>query len=461
MKKGICMQSAKVLLAASLFFVVAYGQESKSTRFPVTPSGKQVEEYIKAFNSGEEEMREYFLNHAAKENLRKLPVDQKLQRYRQMHERLGALELRKINESGNDTFSGLFHGSKGNLVNLEFEFEKSAPYGLLGVRVEDAGRDREGVPADHKKNNDDLVRAVEQYTKGLANNDRFSGVIFIAQHGKPVFERAYGYADREKKIPNRIDTRFNLGSVNKSFTHLAIDQLVAKGKISLNDPIKKYLPDYPNKEAAEKVTVQQLLEMRSGIGDFFGDRYEAFPKERLRSLQAYLPLFTDKPLEFEPGTRERYSNGGFVVLGLIVEKASGMDYYSYVRKNIFLPAGMTHTDSFEKDSLPSDCAIGYTSEGSVWKSNHETLPEKGSSAGGGYSTVHDLFNYTIALEKGTITGPGVEERRGMGIAGGAPGLNTALEWGQKTGYVIVVMSNFDPPSAERVAQQIRAWLPTN
>jgi D-alanyl-D-alanine carboxypeptidase len=120
---------------------------------------------------------------------------------------------------------------------------------------------------------------------------------------------------------------------------------------------------------------------------------------------------------------------------------------------------MTHTDSFEKDSLPLNCAIGYTGEGTSRITNHETLPEKGSSAGGGYSTVQDLLKYTVALEHGTITPSGNKDRRGFGIAGGAPGLNAALEWNPGSGYTIVVMANLDPPAAERVARQIRAWLP--
>ncbi len=452
------MRSAKAILILSLFVLVARGQDSTKGAFPSTPAGKRARAYVEAFNAGEKEMREFFLNYSAKENLAQSPIDQKLQRYRQMRERLGTLGLQKVEESGESEFSGLFRGSQGPLVNLEFDFEKSPPYGLLGIRVEDAGGG-ERVPAHPLKDDKELAGAVGKYVSDLSSSDKFSGAVLIARHGRPIFEEAYGYADRERKIPNRIDTHFNLGSVNKSFTHLAIDQLVANGKISLNDPIKKFLPEYPNKEAAEKVTVQQLLDMRSGIGDFFGDRYAAAPKAKLRTLEAYLPLFADKPLEFEPGTRQRYSNGGFVVLGLIIEKASGLSYYAYVRNNIFLPAGMTHTDSFEKDSLPPDCAHGYTGEGAERRSNYETLPEKGSSAGGGYSTVHDLLNYTIALEKGSITPLRAEKREGMSIAGGAPGLNTSLIWDPRSAYVIVVMSNFDPPSAERVARQIRAWLP--
>jgi CubicO group peptidase (beta-lactamase class C family) len=434
-------------------------QQSDKVQLPQTPAGKHVEAYIDAFNSGEGAVLAFFLAHGSKDALQEIPIDQRLARYRQMHERLGNLELRKINGSSADHISALFHTANGNLVNLEFEFETSAPYGLVGIRVEDVDSGEQTVPPDHKKDNADLNSTVDEFASSLTKDDKFSGVILLAQQGRTIFEKAYGYANREKKIPNTIDTRFNLGSINKTFTHLAIDQLVASGKLSLSDPIRKFLPEYPNKEAAQKVTVQQLLDMTSGIGDFFGDRYTATPKEQLRTLQAYLPLFADKPLEFPPGTKHRYSNGGFVVLGLIIEKVSGLDYYAYVRNNIFKPVGMTHTDSFEKDSLPPDCALGYTGEGTSRKSNHETLPERGSSAGGGYSTVHDLLSYTQALEHGTIAPKSAEEQPELVIAGGAPGLNAALNWGSRTGYVIIVLSNFDPPTATMMSRHIRSWLP--
>lgn len=181
------------------------------------------------------------------------------------------------------------------------------------------------------------------------------------------------------------------------------------------------------------MTVRHLLEMTSGIGDFFGDRYESTPKEKIRSLKDYLPLFADKPLEFEPGTRNRYSNGGYVVLGLIIEKVSGVDYYTYVREHIFKPAAMLDSDSYEKDASIPNRALGYMRDGSSWKPNYETLPGRGSSAGGGYSTAHDLLKYTMALKEGTLGEANEETRGGFGIAGGAPGLNASLEWNPKSG----------------------------
>jgi len=453
------MRFHTVLLLVLVACVISLAQEPKSVSYPATHAGHQVEAYVKAFNSGEAGMREFLTHTLSKEDFQKLSLDERLNRYLQMHGRMGKLDLQNVTESTDDKLSGLFRGSNGSLVNMTFEFQKSVPYGLLGIRVEDAGDGGKKVLREPKKNNEELNEAVQNYAGKLEKEDKFSGVILIAEKDKPIFQKAYGYADREKKAPNTVETRFDIGSINKSFTHLAIDQLAADGKLSYSDTIGKFLPDYPNKEAAHKVTVRELLDMTSGIGDFFGERYQATSKQELRSLEAYLPLFADKPLEFAPGTNWRYSNGGFIVLGLIVQKSSGMDYYDYVRKNVFESAGMTRTGWFEKDSLPADCAHGYTREGTSWKTNYATLPERGSSAGGGYSTVDDLLKYTIALERGTITPKGAKEPAGMGIAGGAPGLNAALEWSPRSGYTVIVMANLDPPAATAMAQQITVWLP--
>ncbi|HXH41971.1 MAG TPA: serine hydrolase domain-containing protein, partial [Thermoanaerobaculia bacterium] len=162
-----------------------------------------------------------------------------------------------------------------------------------------------------------VAQTVAQITAAVDKavaEDRFSGVVLLAKDGTPLLARAWGMADPAKGIANRPDTKFNLGSINKFFTHVAIGQLAAAGKLSLNDTIRKHLPDYPS-PVADKITIQQLLEHRSGLGDFFGQKFMT-TRASLRTLSDYVPLFVDKPLEFEPGTSQRYSNAGFVVLGL-------------------------------------------------------------------------------------------------------------------------------------------------
>jgi len=451
------MKKAFLPLAFLLLSVIAASQTQQSSPSQ-SPAGRRVEAYVKAFNTGEAAMKDFFTANVAKDSLLKNPVETRLARYRQMRERLGTLEIRKVVESRADLVSVVARGSNGPVVSLDFQFEAKEPFGLLAIRVMDVGEEG-GLPPDPKKDDAELAATVGEYAKKAAAADVFSGVILVAHNGRSVQFEAYGLADREAKVPNRTDTKFNIGSINKSFTSLAVRRLAAEGKINLDDPIRKYLPDYPNADAAAKVTVRHLLDMTSGIGDFFGERYEATPKEKIRSLKDYLPLFADRPLEFEPGTRNMYSNGGYVVLGLIVEKASGTDYYIYVREHIFKPAGMLDTDSFDKDASVANRAVGYTGSGAARKRNYDTLPGKGSSAGGGYSTAADLLKYVIALNKETFGSAAPELQGGFGIAGGAPGLNAAVEWDPQRGYAIIVLANLDPPAAGSLARQIRTWLP--
>ena len=200
-----------------------------------------------------------------------------------------------------------------------------------------------------------------------------------------------------------------------------------------------------------------------------------FRSDRLRTIKDFLTLFAGKPLLFEPGTKRQYSNGGYIVLGAIVEKVSRRDYYQYVREHIFKVADMKDTDWYEADIATPNLASGYANEMSkgrgdvVRKSNIYTRPAKGSSAGGGYSTAPDLLKFVAALREGKLRIPDFRNERkssgqpgtsfrGVGIAGGAPGINAVLEADEESGYTTIVMSNYDPPSAEKIARQIRGWI---
>jgi CubicO group peptidase (beta-lactamase class C family) len=300
-----------------------------------------------------------------------------------------------------------------------------------------------------------------------ARADEFSGVVLVAEGDRVVLHEARGLASKEYASPNQVDTRFNLGSINKLFTRVAIGQLAEKGKLSLDDTIGKFLPAYPNREAAAKVTVRQLLDMTSGIGDFFGKKYEDTPKDRIRRLEDYLPLFASEPLLFAPGSQRRYSNGGYIVLGLIVAKASGQSYFDYVHDHIYVPAGMTDAGHVESDVPEAGVASGYTRN---WdgaehgtgprRSNIYTRPARGSSAGGGYATAMDLYRFAMALRAGKLLGPlGKEWFAGpQAYAGGAPGINAELDMNPVPGWTVVVMGNYDPPAAGALAQKIGAVL---
>ena len=306
------------------------------------------------------------------------------------------------------------------------------------------------------------AQAWQSSLDSLAKLNQFSGVVLVAQGGVPQFERAYGMADREAGRANNLQTSFNLGSINKLFTGIAIRQLAAAGKLNIDSSLARAWPDYPNKDAAPKVTIRQILEHRSGIqGNVF-----AAPAGKTRhdvvTLQDYFELFKNEPLQFEPGSRQQYSNAGYIVLGLLIERLSGENYYEYVRRHIYEPAGMTETGSWRVDRWPANTALGYTRGGqdapadAPVKRNTDFLPGKGSSAGGGYSTAHDLLAFLNALRGHKVAN--APEAGMVGIAGGAPGLNAAVEGDLPGGYDVIVLANLDPPAAERVARLIRSAL---
>jgi CubicO group peptidase (beta-lactamase class C family) len=201
--------------------------------------------------------------------------------------------------------------------------------------------------------------------------------------------------------------------------------------------------------------------MRSGIGDFFGEKFRQAPKDKIRTLHDYLPFFAADPLLFPPGTQQKYSNGGYIMLGLIIESISGQSYYDYVQKDIFERAGMKNSAfGFRTGSDPKQ-AIGYTTlpeSGEEPASGKETraaerhpnlslMPARGSSAGSAQSTSADLFLYVQALSKGKLVSPAMLEKLDVHPDGAGP-----------ASYTLVVMSNFDPPSAERLSEQIRGML---
>jgi len=231
----------------------------------------------------------------------------------------------------------------------------------------------------------------------------FSGVVLLAHEGIPFYQAAYGMADRGAGLPNRLDTKFNLGSMDKMFTSIAIMQLRDRGLLDLDDPIDEYLPDLPIVGAEQCPTVRQLLSHQAGFGNYFEHPDYLDAHTGIRSLDDYCALIAGEPLLFEPGTDFGYSNSGFIVLGLIVEAVSGVSYYDYVLDRIHRPTGMYDTDCYEWDRCVPNLAVGYTSRD--WDGNDTdeiirnelVLPTKGGSAGGGYSTAPDLLAFANAL----------------------------------------------------------------
>ena len=328
-----------------------------------------------------------------------------------------------------------------------------------------------------------LAARVEQFARARAEADSLSGIVVVASGDRQLLRYATGYADRSRQAAVDGDTRFNLASLDKFFTRIAIRQLQQQGRLSMDDVVGKHLPDYPNQRVRREVTIRHLYEMRSGMGDFGSDDYATMRARlsELRTLRDYLPLFVDDSLAFPPGTRTRYSNASYVVLGLIIERVTGDTYYDYVQRHIFDVAGMRRSGYFAPTSGDRNTAIGYTANplaraaadaaAGTRAPNTALLAARGSSSGGGYSTANDLLALGRAvmghelLDRAhsdsllDLTFPTLPGVRVGGWAGGDAGVNTVF-YLHSTGHVLLVLSNYDPPSATVFRRQFwDAWLP--
>ncbi|MBV8206744.1 MAG: beta-lactamase family protein [Acidobacteria bacterium] len=448
-------------------------------QLPGTPAGRQFANWLAAFNSGEQEVYRQFLQQNFPSRLDAVPRDMDLR------ERTGGFDLRKVEESGEQSIVVLVQErGSDQFARLRLELEPAEPHHIARFEAR-------AIPAPAEfalphLSEQELVAAARNKLQSDAAAGRFAGAALIARGGRPIFEQAYGLADHEAKIPNTLNTRFRIGSMNKMFTAVATLQLAEAGKIGLDDPLGKYLADYPNKDVAQKVTIRHLLTHTGGTGDIFTPEFEKHRLE-LRTLGDYVKLYGARGLLFEPGSRWDYSNYGFILLGVIIEKASGQSYYDYVRDHIYRPAGMVSTASEPEEQPVPNRSVGYTraENGGAWVRNTDTLPYRGSSAGGGYSTVADLLAFANALEQHKLLNPrytdmlttgqvdtpngryafGFGDRmvngtRCYGHGGGAPGMNGELEICPAAGYVVAVLANMDPPAATRESAFITNRLPS-
>jgi D-alanyl-D-alanine carboxypeptidase len=325
------------------------------------------------------------------------------------------------------------------------------------------------------------LAALSEHAVERARAGEFAGAVLVARHGKVLLQDAWGRADRTAGVANTPATRFRIGSMNKMFTAVATLQLVEAHKLDLDDPIGRHLPDYPNKQVAAKVTVRHLLTHTGGTGDIFGPEFDQH-RLQLREHRDYLKLYGRRGLTQEPGTRFEYSNYGYVLLGALIERVSGVSYYDYVRDHVFRPAGMTSTGSLAESVEVPGRAVGYMrpSPDDAWEPNTSTLPWRGTAAGGGYSTVGDLLRFAQALDSGRLLSKATlaeatrphQQQYGYGFdvqgqgrlasyghGGGAPGMNGELRVFPQLGYVVVALSNLDPPAASEMVEFFALRMP--
>lgn len=456
------MPARRTLIAVLclIFGATLTARPAGSAAPPDNPEGRRLAAFLAAADAGTEAAaREFIEKNFSPAALKEMPVEPRLRRIFGLITRFGPFELVRVLPPKPDRAAAIVASRKdGKRYELDLELEGGPARGVLGVDFDEAVA--EGTGDAPKKSDAELASAVDAWVTGLAADGTFSGVVLLARDGKPFFQKAWGQADRGFAVANRTDTKFNVGSIGKAFTRAAVMGLVRAGRLSLDDTVAKHLPS-AKIPSSDRMTVGQLLEMSSGLGDIFGEKYDATPRERLRTLEDFLHLFEGQPLRFEPGQGNAYSNAGYVVLGLIIEKVSGRPYWDFVKDRVFKPAGMTETGPFGPDEVVANRAIGYTkTEKGEWRSNVYALPGRASSAGGVDSTAGDLLRFVNAVSDGRVPMSPAQSGRGqggMGIAGGTGGANAVIESPGPAAVTVIVLANLDPPSAERVATRARRW----
>jgi CubicO group peptidase (beta-lactamase class C family) len=354
----------------------------------------------------------------------------------------------------------------------------------------------------------ELVQSLGRVVDRLVDADKFSGVVLVSPHGKPLLERAVGQADRERQRANTVATPFALASVSKMFTAVVVAQLVDQGLISLDATIGSLLPTYPRGEASQKVTVYHLLTMSSGIPDLFRSPRFWADVASIRAFPDFWPHFAHAPLAFQPGTKGAYSNSNFLILGAVIERRLGRPFIEVVEERIFRATDMTSTGY--RSSAFRNAAVGYTrrpegsgagtggdsgqwhrawadpfaaSDPSAADDAADCLPC--SPMGGGYSTARDLARFAGAVMDRRLLGPDMTRRalagyvaaneypgkegygfetrlvggvRIAGHRGGFRGIANRVEFYPDLGYVVVVLGNRDGDGAETIAAHVRTQI---
>ncbi len=466
------------ILRYSLLFLVASTAVAGIYAQDPTAAERQGRAFIEVISTGDRAKVRRFVEANFGGQMQGMPMDQHLNFASSHYENSRGYEVVSVQEAApNGTTLLLKNKLTGLYTAMFFAVEDQAPFKIMGI----GGRAPKPPAAEDKKlNNAAIGEELKSFLKRLSDANVFSGAVLLAKDGVPVYKAVYGTANKDYGVLNKIDTKFNLGSMNKMFTGVAIAQLVEKGKLSFDDPLSKFIPDFPDAEAAKKIQIKHLLTHTGGLGGYFSKRYQDMSRANLRTVDDMMALAKqDEKLQFEPGSKWQYSNTGMLVLGKIIEIVSGQSYFDYVRENIYKPAGMGNTDAYELDKVNPNLAVGYhktfTDNGIVWSNNVFQHVMRGGPQGGGYSTVEDLLRFDQAFRSGKLVSPAMVKvlttpkpelnspNYGYGFAvntangtaghsGGFPGIASNLNMYLDSGWTAIAMSNYSQGSGPVTAK---------
>jgi D-alanyl-D-alanine carboxypeptidase len=487
-----------ILLAGTWSWAAAQSASPGPAPSPVTwpdsPLGRAAQALIETINRGDSlGLIRYFEQYGARD----LMLQWTPQRYARMllkaRAQSGGLEVRRVRDLGNAVrvFTSAKQADRVLGIELVAGYRETDKVAQISLHLMDpAQQQRPKWPA--VRTEAERIVAIESRIAELTAADRFSGVVLVARGDSVLVERAVGFSDQARQLPNTPDTRFMLTSVGKMFAAVAVAQLVESGKLRFDDTVAKVLPEYPDREAARRITIAQLLTHTAGVPEVFDapGLNRALPYGSHAEL---LKVTVNRPLLMEPGSHWGYSNGGYATLGAIVERLSGQSYQDYLRSRIFQPAGMTQGLRPSNDTATGR-AVPYAHFPEVDPLGMEprTPGEQARDGmgarlwafGGGYGSPRDLFRFVRALRNGRLVGramvdtlvtgrvplgPGGGEQyaygfysipigddRVVGHSGSNPGMgmdaDVELLWDRD--YTIIVLSNYDAPAGVMLAQSI-------
>lgn len=327
-------------------------------------------------------------------------------------------------------------------------------------------RQADNLNLSDQKSNTELVSKIDAVIQDYLDLDIFSGIVLVAEKGNITYHKAFGLANRENNTPNTLNTLFDIGSMNKTFTSIVVRQLIAEGKLKVDDKLVDYVPGFKDPNA-KKITIQHLLEHRSGFGDYHSPDYFELPKDE-RKLQAIVERAKTYQLNFEPGEEDDYSNLGYVILGAVIEKVSNKSYFDNVYERIVKPLKLKNTYLNNFEGLENRLAKGYYYTPLGELEVNETMMDEPNPDGGFLSTTEDVMKFyrsyyydnLLFSEDIKETDPffnylkNLPEGKATGAAGGFEGFNTALYQVISDDLTIIVFANMDEPVAERIASDI-------
>ncbi len=475
------MTPRHVLVSAA----IVAGVLTMSPRQGTSPATKRAREVVALINTATPPAIRAYVDSAFAGRMRSLPMSAHIDFFMGQREQSGGFDWVEVQEEASGRTTALLKQKlTGDYSAIAIQVESSPPYRVAGIGGRPP-RPKAAASAPAVSSDAEMAEAIKQYVQTLVKADLFSGTVMLAKDGQTIYAGAFGEANKDFGVPNKLDTKFNLGSMNKMFTAVTIAQLVDQGKLSYDDPMSKFLPDFPSAEAAKKIRIKHLLTHTSGLGSYFNEEFERSSRARFRTVDDMMQLAKGDSLAFEPGTRWSYSNTGMLVLGKVIEVVTKQDYFDYVREHLSKPAGMVSTDAYELDRVNPNLAVGYQREfredgTKTFRNNIFMHVMRGGPAGGGYSTAEDLVRFAEALKAGKLVSPatfelmttpkpevnspeygygfGVDpETRIVGHSGGFPGISSNLDIFKGTGYVAVVMSNYGGGS-QPVVEKIRTLV---